>query len=209
MTVTVVDADSCAAVMSDEVPAVEEASTKEFMTTAKNGKISQLACLCGLNRITMKECCVVRERALIRADLAYVFIGSYCIVGVQSIIRPHWKRFKGAITFFPVKIGSFVNIGSNVHIESTSIGNYVTIGENSILGKRSVVKSCVVIEPDSVIPPDTTLPSFTRWGGDPARCTGYLHEGAIHDIKQICKISFSSIILSDTAATHVPPQSPS
>ena len=205
----VIDSDSCAGVIADEVPIAEETSTRDYMTTAKNGKISQLACLCGLNRITMKECCVVRERALIRADLAYVFIGSYCIVGIRAIIRPHWKRFKGAITFFPVKIGSFVNIGNDVCIESTSIGNYVTIGENSILGKRSVVKSCVVIEPHTNIPPDTILPSFTRWEGDPARCTSYLHEGAIHDIKQVCKMTFSNIIFTDIPASQPPPESPS
>eukprot|EP01063_Lacrimia_lanifica_P008560 TRINITY_DN15638_c0_g1_i1.p2 TRINITY_DN15638_c0_g1~~TRINITY_DN15638_c0_g1_i1.p2 ORF type:complete len:215 (+),score=97.18 TRINITY_DN15638_c0_g1_i1:77-721(+) len=188
--------DVCGAVFEgDAVPAAAQKDAKEYRVTSRGGKINVSSVLIGLTRITMKDHCVIKKNALLRADLCAISIGSYCSIGERALLRPMSKKRKGAIAYLPLKLSNYVYIGDGAHIEAASIGTYAIIGENAVLGNRCAVRSCVVVEKGAVVPPDVTLPSYTRWAGDPAVCVGQLHEGAMNDIKLFCKLECARLQL--------------
>eukprot|EP00754_Rhynchopus_humris_P035616 Rhum_TRINITY_DN17152_c0_g1::Rhum_TRINITY_DN17152_c0_g1_i1::g.165379::m.165379/K10427/DCTN5; dynactin 5 len=172
------------------LPVPEAMKDGEWKVTSRGCKISVESVLIGLSRIIMKDLCVIKRQALIRADLNTVNIGSHVIITESAVIRPPWRRRRNQVTFLPMKIGSFVHIGKNSTVEAAFIGSHVIVGDGAVVGRRCTVRSGVVIRPGSVVQVDTTLPHFTVWGGNPAVCLGYLHEGALSDIRQYCMLQY-------------------
>ncbi|KAJ9471664.1 Dynactin subunit 5 [Diplonema papillatum] len=187
--------DVACGILPDVIEPPELSTAQQYKVTSRSSKVSTQSVLCGLKKITMKECCIIKKEAVLRADLAHIFLGSYCILGQRSVIRPHWRTTGGKVSFFPIKIGSHVYVGDGSIVEAASIGSCVLIGEHAVVGRKASIKSGVVIEPNTVVPADAILPSFTRWGGDPAVITGFLHEGAMSDIATFCKHQFSKVIV--------------
>ncbi|KAK4684226.1 dynactin 5, partial [Tremellales sp. Uapishka_1] len=113
--------------------------------------------------------------AILRGDLrrsaagqhVVISMGRYCVIGEGSIIRPPGKIYKGAFTFYPVRIADFVDIGSGCIVEAASIGHGVEIGKGSIIGKFAIIKDLAVILPGTVLPDGAIVPSMTVWSGNP------------------------------------------
>lgn len=79
--------------------------------------------------------------AIVRGDLrrsqtgSYVVIsmGRYCLIGEGAVLRPPGKIYKGAFTFYPVRILDYVHIGAECIVEAASIGSCIDIGARSII----------------------------------------------------------------------------
>eukprot|EP01061_Rhynchopus_euleeides_P008336 TRINITY_DN17403_c0_g1_i1.p1 TRINITY_DN17403_c0_g1~~TRINITY_DN17403_c0_g1_i1.p1 ORF type:complete len:222 (+),score=54.04 TRINITY_DN17403_c0_g1_i1:308-973(+) len=191
------ECDECDAVFPDGVlGAPSSGGAKEWRLTSRGCKISTESALIGLSRILMKENCVVRRRATIRADLCNVTVGSYVVVNEGAVLLPPWKIRRGQATYLPLKIGNYVLIGKGSTVEAAQLATTVVVGDGAVIGRGAVVRECVMIDPGSVVPPESTLPPYTRWAGDPATQVGRLHEGAQHDIMLLCKMAYSQLIIS-------------
>lgn len=148
----------------------------EYVETASGNKVSKQTVLCGSQNIILVGKVIVQSEAIIRADLASVRTGRYCIISKNSVIRPPYKRFSHGVAFFPMRIGDHVFIGENSVISAADIGSYVYVGKNVIIGRRCILKDCCLIEDNTVLPPETVIPSFTKYGGSPGLCVGELPE---------------------------------
>jgi len=84
--------------------------------------------------------------------------------------------YKGVFSFYPLKIGDFVEIGASCVVEAASIGSFVRIGRNCVVGRFAIIKECCQILDDSVIPSNTVVPPFSVFGGNPARFLGEVGE---------------------------------
>lgn len=79
--------------------------------------------------------------AIVRGDLrrsaagqhVVVSMGRYCLIGEGSVLRPPGKIYKGAFTFYPVRIADYVHIGPDCIVEAASLGLGVEIGARSII----------------------------------------------------------------------------
>lgn len=60
-------------------------------------------------------------------------MGRYCLIGEGSVLRPPGKIYKGAFTFYPVRILDYVHIGPDCIVEAASIGSGIEIGARSII----------------------------------------------------------------------------
>lgn len=60
-------------------------------------------------------------------------MGRYCLIGEGAVLRPPGKIYKGAFTFYPVRILDYVHIGAECIVEAASIGSCIEIGERSII----------------------------------------------------------------------------
>lgn len=60
---------------------------------ASGNKVSKQTVLCGSQNIILVGKVIVQSDAIIRADLASVRTGRYCIISKNSVIRPPHKKF--------------------------------------------------------------------------------------------------------------------
>lgn len=65
-------------------------------------------------------------------------IGKYATIGEGCVIRPPYKVYKGVFSYYPMKIGEYVEIGSDTIIEAAQIGVGVKIGSNCVIVKLRV-----------------------------------------------------------------------
>lgn len=54
-------------------------------------------------------------------------------MGEGAILRPPGKIYKGAYTFYPVRVADYVHIGPEAVVEAASIGHGVEIGARAIV----------------------------------------------------------------------------
>jgi len=125
--------------------------------------------LCGPQNIKVDGKTILMPNVIIRADLAPVKVGKYCIIENHTIIRPPCRRFKGGIVIPKISVGDHVLVGQDCVIAALSIGNFVRIGDGCIISARCILKDCCQIAPGAMLPPDTVVPPFTYWAGVPAR----------------------------------------
>ncbi|GMK57882.1 hypothetical protein CspeluHIS016_0407160 [Cutaneotrichosporon spelunceum] len=166
-----------------------------YVETDTGNKVSRKATILGAQNIVLAGKSIIQTRAIVRGDLrrnqtgSYVVIsmGRYCLLGERAILRPPGKIYKGAFTFYPVRIMEYVNIGPDCIVEAASIGSCIEIGARSIIGKFTVIKDCARILPDSVVADGTVIPSLTVWGGNPAKLISTLPETYQETIEEKCK----------------------
>ena len=120
--------------------------------------------------------CIIREQAVLRADVAKIALGKCCYLSQGAVLHPPCTVSAAGVGFLPMTIGDFVHFGSNAVVRAASIGSCVRIGEKAVLGERCILKDCCEVLPGAVIPADTVVAPYTRWGGNPAKMEGHLHE---------------------------------
>lgn len=151
---------------------VEQRSPKaDFVVTKSGIVISKKTVLCGPQNIKVDGKSILKAGAIIRADLAPVKMGKYCVVAERSVVRPPCRRFKGGIVIPKISVGDHVYIGKDFVVSALSIGSFVHIGDGAVVSPRCVLKECSEIAPGAIVPPDTVVPPFTYWSGVPARVT--------------------------------------
>ncbi|RSH86742.1 uncharacterized protein EHS24_005013 [Apiotrichum porosum] len=166
-----------------------------YIETDTGNKVSRKATILGATNIILGGKSIIQTRAVIRGDLrrsapgqhVVISMGRYCLVGEGAVLRPPGKIYKGAFTFYPVRIADFVHIGADAIVEAASIGHGVEIGAGAIVGKFCIIKDLVQILPDSVLPDGAIVPSMTVWGGNPARMLSSLPETYQETIEERCK----------------------
>ncbi|GFZ43856.1 hypothetical protein JCM24511_01576 [Saitozyma sp. JCM 24511] len=166
-----------------------------YIETDTGNKVSRKAVVTGAQNIILGGKSVIQTGAILRGDLqraqaghhVVISMGRYCLVGEGAVIRPPGKMYKGAFTFYPVKISDFVHIGPNCILEAAQIGGGVEIGEGSIIGKFVIIKDLAVIRPGTVIPEATVVPSMSIWEGNPGRIVGTLPETYQDTVEAKCK----------------------
>ncbi|KYQ90901.1 dynactin 25 kDa subunit [Tieghemostelium lacteum] len=139
----------------------------QYIETLNGNKVSKNSMLCGIMNIRLHGKTIIRPSVIIRGDLANVNIGRLTIISEGTVIRPSYKKFKGAIMYLPLNIGDHVVVGEGSVISAASIGSYVQIGKNCVISKRCILKDCCVIPDDTILAPDTVVPPFTSYGGNP------------------------------------------
>ncbi|KAK9378676.1 trimeric LpxA-like protein [Kockiozyma suomiensis] len=159
-----------------------------YIETESGNRISRNAVIAGSQHILMGGRSTVLPECVIRGDLkrvstsasssASVSIGRYAFLDKQVLLRPPFKIYKGALTYYPVQIGNFVSIGSGTVVEAASLGSYIMIGKNCIVDKFAIIKDCVVVRDGAVIPSTVCIPPFSIVSGNPATVVATLPESA-------------------------------
>jgi dynactin 5 len=160
-------------VLSHEPPKTTFEEQK-YITTSTGNKVCRSSVLCGPQNIHLHGKTIVKDKVVIRGDLATIRIGRNCIIMDGAVIRPSYKRYKGGFAFVPLHIGEHVYIGKNSVIESANIGSNVIIGDNCVIGPRCILKDCTVIEDGTVLSPDTVVPPFVSFRGIPGEISDEL-----------------------------------
>eukprot|EP00658_Telonema_sp_P-2_P028609 TRINITY_DN21895_c0_g1_i5.p1 TRINITY_DN21895_c0_g1~~TRINITY_DN21895_c0_g1_i5.p1 ORF type:complete len:200 (+),score=42.21 TRINITY_DN21895_c0_g1_i5:244-843(+) len=176
----------------------EEFHAKSGFVQTKSGIIiSRSTLLCGPQNIKVEGKSILKGEAIIRADLAPVKIGTYCLVNERAVIRPPFKRFRDGIVIPKIQIGNHVVIEEDCIISALSIGSFVHIGAGSIVSPRCILKDCCRILPGSVLPPDTVVPPFACFGGVPARLIEELPDSFERRMKDLTETKYKKFRLSD------------
>lgn len=155
----------------------------EFVQTKSGIVISRKCSLCGPQNIKVEGKSILKERVIIRADLAPIKIGKYCIIAENTIIRPPTRRFKGGIVIPKIAIGDHTIVGKDCVISALNIGSFVNIGDGCVISPRCILKDCCQIAPGAIVPPDTVVPPFTLWESVPARLTSELPDSTERRMK--------------------------
>lgn len=66
---------------------------EKYILQASGNKVCRQTVLCGSQNIILVGKVIVQTDAIVRADLANVRTGRYCIISKNSVIRPPYKRF--------------------------------------------------------------------------------------------------------------------
>ena len=155
---------------------VEPYDDNNYIITSPGNKVCREAMLCGSQRVNTAGLSILEGNSMVRADLAPIHFGQYCVIRKDAVIRPAFKHFQRGSAFFTSLIGDHVYIGEGSVVNAAQIGSYVHIGKNCVIGKRCVIKDCCQIANNSVLPPDTVVATFTLYGGNPAKPIGDLPE---------------------------------
>lgn len=148
----------------------------EYIDTASGNKVSRKSVLCGSQNIMLTGRTIIQSECMIRADLASVKIGRYCVISSKAVIRPSFKKFSKGVAFIPMNIGDHVFIGPNSIINAQAIGSFVYIGANVVIGKHCILKDCCYIADNSILPQGTIVAAFAVFSGSPASFTNELPE---------------------------------
>ncbi|KAI1314851.1 hypothetical protein EDD11_001627 [Mortierella claussenii] len=159
-------------------------SKSEYIETDTGNKVSRKSVICGSQNIILGGKTILQTGSVIRGDLrrtgpgqaVVVSVGRYCFLSQGCVIRPPCKTYKGAFSYYPMKIGDHVTIGEGSIVQAASIGSFVSIGKNCVIGKFAIIKECARIEDNTVIPPNSVVPSFTVYSGSPGRIVDELPE---------------------------------
>ncbi|CAG0880713.1 unnamed protein product [Darwinula stevensoni] len=155
-------------------------SKLDYIETLTGNKVCKQSHVYASQNIVLTGKNIIMEDSIVRADLANIRTGRYCILSKAAVIRPPFKKFSKGGAFFPMHIGDHVFIGENAVVSAATIGSYVYIGKNCVIGRRSVLKDCCMIEDNTYIPPETTVPSFSMYSGNPGKQTGEVAECMEH-----------------------------
>eukprot|EP01132_Coremiostelium_polycephalum_P008473 gene8473-10406_t len=178
---------------------------QEYIETANGNKVSKNSVLCGVMNIRLHGKTIIKPGVIIRGDLANVNIGRLTTISENTVIRPSYKKFKGAIAYFPLNIGDHVVIEKDCVISAATIGSYVHIGQNCIISKRCILKDCCVIPDNSILPPDTVVPPFTCYGGRPSTYIEDLPDCFEQYQKEYTTSLYENFISKPTIQTPVKP----
>ncbi|KAL3318242.1 Dynactin subunit 5 [Cichlidogyrus casuarinus] len=151
-------------------------SKPDFIETASGNKVCRNSVLCGSQNIVLNGRTLIMENCMIRGDLANIKIGSYCVIGKNTIIRPPFRKFSKGVSFFPLNIGDYVIIGEDSIVNAGQVGSFVHIGKNCVIGRRCMLKDSCAILDNTVLPPETTVPAFSVFAGNPGRMVAELPE---------------------------------
>lgn len=146
---------------------------KEYFETSNGNRISAKAKFHGPEKIIVKGECVVEHNCHFFGDIAKITIGQRTLVADGVTLKPP-ERLSESMVFLPMRIGSYCIIGKNSIVRAASIESHVFVGENCILMSRCILESCSYVLPNSVIPPNMVIPPFSVAGGNPARIIGRL-----------------------------------
>ncbi|KAG5519689.1 hypothetical protein PMAC_001845 [Pneumocystis sp. 'macacae'] len=160
---------------SKEYIETPEKATKNIKDTGN--KISRVrTTILGSQNIILGGKTIIHAECTIRGDLRRfkgsqqsiaIMIGKYCSLSLGTVIRPPSKTYKGIFSYYPLKIGDFVQIGEGSMIEAASIGSYVKIGKQCVIGKFCIIKDCVEIQDGTILPENSVIPSFSLVAGTP------------------------------------------
>ncbi|CAN6644694.1 hypothetical protein TRVA0_020S02190 [Trichomonascus vanleenenianus] len=175
----------------------------EYVETQNGNRISKRSRVQGASYIVLGGKSTIESGAAVRGDLhradskTIIAIGRYCYLGKDcSIVPPHRKA--GEKTYYPVKIGSYVQIGEGTMCEAASIGNCVVIGRNCTIGKFAIIKDCVKIADDTVIPPYAVVAPFSAVSGvPPGQVINELPESAEDVLELDARRIYSGIELNE------------
>ena len=113
--------------------------------------------------------CIIQPNAVLRGDLrrtgpghaVSLSIGSYVSIGENVVLRPPFKTYKGAFSYYPIRIGDHVWIGDDTVIEAAAIGSGVHIGKDCVIGRFCMIKDGVWIDDGVVLAPYSVIPPFS------------------------------------------------
>ncbi|KAH7041954.1 dynactin subunit 5 [Macrophomina phaseolina] len=171
----------------------------EYIETDSGNKVSRRAHISGTANITLGGKTVIMADVHLRGDLHRfktpssstdpdskpstsssanaISIGRCTVIGAGCVIKPPARISRGALSYYPMKIGDNVFVGPNSHISAASISSHVHVGEGCVLEPFCIVRDNVKILPHSVVPANMVIPSNSIVGGRPARVVGELGEG--------------------------------
>ena len=173
----------------------------KYITTSTGNKVSRDSVLCGPQNIHLHGRTIVKDKVVVRGDLATIRIGRNCIIMDGAVIRPPYKRYKGGFAFVPLHIGENVYIGKNSVIESSNIGTNVIIGEHCVIGPRCIIKDCTVIEDGTVLSPDTVIPPFVSFKGIPGEISDELPPSTPEIVKNRLSRLINAFIMKGSEET--------
>ncbi|KAJ2056192.1 hypothetical protein H4R27_005113 [Coemansia aciculifera] len=141
----------------------------DFIETDTGNKISRQSLISGSQNIVLGGKTIVHPHCTIRGDLrrsgpthqASVLIGRFCSLGSYSVLRPPYKTYKGVFSYYPLKVGDFVDIGEGSIVEAASVGSWVKIGRGCVVGRFAFIKEGCVLEDGAVVPPGMVVPPFS------------------------------------------------
>ncbi|TIA87603.1 hypothetical protein E3P99_03090 [Wallemia hederae] len=162
-----------------------------WIETDTGNRISRKATICAPVNIVLSGNVVIKPEVIIRGDLKRsgpspsiaMNIGKFTFLDDGCIVRPAYKTYKGAFSYYPMKIGDYTSIGAQTVLEAAAVGSYVDIGKNCVVGRFVVIKDCAKIAPNSVIPPNTVIPPYAHFSGNPAVQIGTLPESTLDNVE--------------------------
>ncbi|KAF2740252.1 trimeric LpxA-like protein [Polyplosphaeria fusca] len=169
----------------------------EYIETDSGNKVSRRSAITGTANITLGGRTVIMADVHLRGDLhptrsttstttsssskdvtpTSISIGRCTVISTGSTIKPPSRISRGAVHYYPMKIGDNVFVGPNCTISAISISSHVHVGANTIIHPFAIIKENVKILPNSVIPANMVIPSGSVVGGRPARVVGEVGEG--------------------------------
>ncbi len=109
--------------------------------------------------VTLKENVSVWYNAVIRGDMANIYIGDSSNIQDLAMIHTNTNR--------PTIIGKNVTIGHGAIIHACTIGNDCLIGMGSIILDNAVIGDGAMIGAGTVVPPNKVIPSGMLAYGNP------------------------------------------
>ncbi|KAF2122626.1 trimeric LpxA-like protein [Lophiotrema nucula] len=175
-------------------PAARKVAPKgEYIETDSGNKVSRRSYITGTANITLGGRTVIQADVHLRGDLhptrsqpsssgkevapTSISIGRCTVISTRSTIKPPSRISRGAVHYYPMKIGDNVFVGPQCTISAISISSHVHIGANTIIQPFAIIKENVKVLPNSVIPANMVIPSGSVVGGRPARIVGEVGEG--------------------------------
>ncbi|OCK84345.1 dynactin subunit 5 [Lepidopterella palustris CBS 459.81] len=179
-------------------PATRKAAPKgEYIETDSGNKVSRRAAITGTANITLGGRTVISADVHLRGDLhpsrpapsssnngpardappTSISIGRCTVVSAGCVVRPPSRVSRGAVHYYPMKIGDNVFIGPNTTISAISISSHVHIGAGCVIHPFAIIKDNVKILPNTVVPAHMVIPSGSVVAGRPARVVGEVGEG--------------------------------
>ncbi|KAF2502613.1 trimeric LpxA-like protein, partial [Lophium mytilinum] len=159
-------------------------------------KVSRRAAITGTANITLGGRTVIQSDVHLRGDLhptrampsstssskpeapsTSISIGRCTVISTGSVIKPPSRISRGAVHYYPMKIGDNVFVGPGSIISAISISSHVHIGENVVIQPFAIVKENVKILPNTIVPSHMVIPSGSVVAGRPARVVGEVGEG--------------------------------
>ncbi|KAK9472724.1 putative dynactin Arp1 p25 subunit RO12 [Dipodascopsis tothii] len=157
----------------------------EYVETESGNRISRRAVVVGSQNIVLGGRTTVLAEAVLRGDLAHVGgdkaaieVGRYCAFDRGVVLRPPGKAYKGVLSYYPVRVHSYVVVHADAVVQAAAVGPYVQIGRGAVVGAFAIVKECVLVLAGAVVPDGTVVPAHSVVGGNPARVVGVLGEAA-------------------------------
>ncbi|GJN92339.1 hypothetical protein Rhopal_005369-T1 [Rhodotorula paludigena] len=186
-------------------------STKSaYIHTDTGNIVSRQSTITGSQNIVLAGKCILRPGCILRGDLrragaggptapggkeggtVVIAMGKYCDIGEGAVLRPGYKTYRGAFSYYPMRIGDHVSIGAGSVVEAASIGTGVEIGRGCIIGPLAILKEYSRIADGAVVGAGTIVPSLTEWSGSPARPAGQLAESTPELVETKAKTSYAN-----------------
>lgn len=125
-----------------------------------------------------------------------IVIDRYVVLDDRVRIDPPQRKSASTkkMTYYPVKIGSYVVIGSGSDIRASVIGSNVSIGRNCKIGSFVIIKDCVVIKDGTVVPDFSTVAPMSIVSGDPQRFEMELPESAEEVLELHARRRYNGIV---------------